>query len=153
MSHPVSPAPGRVGWACGRVLRATWVMATGTEEPGTWPRSALASKFDCFYVHPTDSLAKTANTGLRSRSWTWSRQSSRPLRCLRSVTSGWAYRSQTWPTVEKFLAGDEAVMRSTSAVAYDSVLPAWKWFLARGVGVAPLMLPAGRAGRLAPAQT
>ena len=33
-------------------------------EPATWPRSALASKFDCFCVHPNRHLAKTANTGL-----------------------------------------------------------------------------------------
>ena len=61
-----------------------------------------------------------------------------------------AYRSETWPTGEKFLAGDESVMRSTFAVAYESVLAAWNWFFARGVGAAPLMLPAGRAGRLGP---
>src|SRR5271154_6298093 len=42
---------------------ATAVTAGGTLNPATWPQSASASKFDCFYVHPTDSLAKTANTG------------------------------------------------------------------------------------------
>jgi hypothetical protein len=43
-----------------------------------------------------------------------------------------------------------AVMRSTFAVAYDSVLPTWKWFLALAVEVVPPMLPARRAGRLGP---
>ncbi len=40
------------------------------------------------------------------------------------------YRSRTLPTVFKGLAGDENLMRSTFTVAYDSVLPAWLWFLA-----------------------
>jgi hypothetical protein len=45
-----------------------------------------------------------------------------------------SYRSQTWLSVEKGLAGDEAVMRSTFTVAYDSVLSAWQWFLAHTQG-------------------
>jgi hypothetical protein len=36
--------------------------------------------------------------------------------------------------LEKFLAGDEAVMAPTFAVAYDSVLAAWQWFLAHTQG-------------------
>lgn len=52
------------------------------------------------------------------------------------VCDVWApeYRSQTLPSVLKGLAGDEAVMRSTLTVAYDSVLPAWQWFLAHSDG-------------------
>ena len=55
---------------------------------------------------------------------------------LSQVCDVWApsYRSQTWPSVGKGLAGDEAVMRSTFDVAYDSVLPAWQWFLAHTQG-------------------
>ena len=103
--------------------------------PATWPRSALASKFDCFYVHPTDSLAKTANTGLAVTKWTRSPPSTKRPRCLQ-VCDVWApaYRSQTWTTVEKFLAGDKTVMAPTFEVAYDSVLPAWQWFLAHTQG-------------------
>jgi hypothetical protein len=40
-------------------LAATTVTASGALAPVSWPGSALASKFDCFYVHPTDSLAVT----------------------------------------------------------------------------------------------
>jgi len=43
---------------------ATAVTAAGTREPATWPRSAQASKFHCFYLYPTNSLAKTANTAV-----------------------------------------------------------------------------------------
>jgi hypothetical protein len=49
------------------------------------------------------------------------------------------YRSQTFPTVLKGLAGDENLMRSTFTVAYDSVLPAWQWFVAH-TGSKPIML-------------
>ncbi len=41
--------------------------------------------------------------------------------------------------MEKGLTGDEALLRSTSTVAYDSVLPAWQWFLAR-TGSKPIIL-------------
>ena len=60
----VPARPGKATNPCAYSLTATTVTAAGTLKPATWPRSALASKFDCFYVHPTDSLAKTANTGL-----------------------------------------------------------------------------------------
>ena len=53
----------------------------------------------------------------------------------------WAplYRSQTFPSVLKGLAGDENLMRSTFTTAYDSVLPAWQWFLAH-TGSKPIIL-------------
>ena len=95
----------------------------------------MASKFDCFYVHPTDSLAKTANTGfvVTNSDRVTAVEQAAPLSRVCDV---WAptYRSQTWTTVEKFLAGDKAVMASSFAVAYDSVLPAWQWFLAHTQG-------------------
>ncbi len=49
------------------------------------------------------------------------------------------YRSQTFPTVLKGLSGDENLMRSTATVAYDSLLPAWQWFLAH-TGGKPIIL-------------
>jgi hypothetical protein len=95
----------------------------------------MASKFDCFYVHPTDSLAQTANTGLAVTKVDIgvAIEQAAPLS---QVCDVWApsYRSQTWPSVQKGLAGDAAVMRSTFTVAYDSVLSAWRWFLAHSDG-------------------
>jgi hypothetical protein len=95
----------------------------------------VASKFECFYVHPTDSLAKTANTGLAVTKLDiiTAVEQAAPLSKVCEVWAP-AYRSQTWTTVEKFLAGDTAVMASTFAVAYNSVLTAWQWFLARTQG-------------------
>ena len=127
--------PGQAADPCATGLAVTTVTAGGTLKPAAWPQSALASKFDCFYVHPTDSLAETANTGLavtKLDTYVAAEQGA-PLSQTCDV---WApsYRSQTWTTVEKFLAGDQAVMRPTFTVAYDSVLVAWQWFLAHSDG-------------------
>ena len=127
--------PGQAADPCAADLAATAVTAGGTLQSATWPQSALASKFDCFYVHPTDSLAGTANTGLAVTKLDIyvADEQAAPLS---QVCDVWApsYRSQTWPSVQKGLAGDEAIMRSTFTVAYDSVLPAWQWFLAHSDG-------------------
>jgi hypothetical protein len=127
--------PGQAADPCASDLAATAVTAGGTLQPATWPQSALASKFDCFYVHPTESLADTANTGLAVTKLDIyvAAEQAAPLS---QVCDVWApsYRSQTWPTVRKGLAGDQAVMASTFTVAYDSVLPAWQWFLAHSDG-------------------
>jgi hypothetical protein len=116
---------------CAYGLAATAVSAAGTLGATTWPHSALASTFDCFYVHPTDSVASTANSGtaLAKPELVVAVEQAAPLS---QVCQVWApsYDSQTWPSVEKGLAGDKAVMASTFDVAYDSVLPAWEWFLA-----------------------
>jgi len=127
--------PGQAGDPCGSSLAATAITPAGTREPATWPLSALASKFDCFYVHPTDSLAKTANTGLAVTRLDViaAVEQAAPLSRVCDVWEP-AYRSQTWTSVEKGLAGDEAVMGSTFKVAYQSVLPAWDWFLAHTQG-------------------
>jgi hypothetical protein len=127
--------PGQAADPCASDLAATAVTAGGTLQPATWPRSALASKFDCFYVHPTESLTDTANAGLAVTKLDIyvADEQAAPLS---QVCDVWApsYRSQTWPSVQKGLAGDEAVMTSTFTVAYDSVLPAWQWFLAHSDG-------------------
>jgi Protein of unknown function (DUF3089) len=127
--------PGQAADPCATDLAATTVTAGSTLKPATWPRSALASKFACFYVHPTDSLAETANTGLavtKLDTYVAAEQGA-PLSQICDV---WApsYRSQTWTSVKKGLAGDEAIMSSTFTVAYDSVLAAWQWFLAHSDG-------------------
>ena len=127
--------PGQAADPCASSLAATAVTAAGVAKPATWPHSALASKFDCFYVLPTNSLATTANTGLavtKLETFIVGEQAAP----LSQVCQVWApsYRSQTWTSVRKGLAGNEAVMSSTFDVAYNSVLPAWDWFLAHSQG-------------------
>jgi Protein of unknown function (DUF3089) len=113
----------------------TAVMANGGVKPATWPGSAEASKFDCFFIYGSASVAGIGNTGLAvTKLETYvAQEQAAPLS---EVCDVWAplYRSQTFPTVEKGLAGDEALMRSTFNVAYDSVLPAWRWLLAHSNG-------------------
>ena len=95
----------------------------------------LAPRFDCFYVLPTNSLATTANTGLAAtklETFIATEQAA----ALSQVCQVWAptYRSQTWPSVREGLAGNQKVMAATFKVAYDSVLPAWDWFLSHTGG-------------------
>ena len=81
--------PGQAADPCAYSLAVTAVTPGGTLKRATWPPSALASKFACFYVHPTDSLAQTANTGLALT------QRSRPSR----ASPPWLYPAPatTWP--------------------------------------------------------
>ncbi|HUB70425.1 MAG TPA: DUF3089 domain-containing protein, partial [Acidimicrobiales bacterium] len=127
--------PGQAPDPCTQTLAVTAVTAAGTLQAATWPRSATASKFDCFYVYPTESLAATGNTALKVTKVeaVTAYEQAAPLSRVCDVWAP-AYRSQTFPSVLKGLAGDEAVMRSTFTVAYDSVLPAWLWFLAHTQG-------------------
>lgn len=132
--------PGQKANPCASNLAATTVTAGGTLQPATWPHSAVASKFDCFYVHGSDGLTGTGNTSLAVTKVDIS-VAIEQAAPLSQVCQVWApsYRSQTLPTVEKGLAGDEPLLRSTSTVAYDSVLPAWQWFLAH-TGGKPIIL-------------
>ena len=132
--------PGQAASPCAYNLAATTVTAAGTLQPATWPHSAAASKFDCFYVHGSDGLTGIGNTSLAVTKVDIS-VAIEQAAPLSQVCQVWApsYRSQTLPTVEKGLTGDEALLRSTSTVAYDSVLPAWQWFLAH-TGSKPIIL-------------
>ena len=89
----------------------------------------------CFYLYPTASLASTPNAGLAPTALERyiANEQTAPFS---QVCDVWApvYREQTFPTVMKGLAGDQSLMSSTFTVAYDSVLPAWQWFLAHSGG-------------------
>lgn len=138
--------PGQKADPCAYGLAATAVTAGGTLKPATWPSSAAASKFACFYVYPTWSLAKTGNTGLAvGPGLTYAAmEQAAPLSRVCDV---WMplYDSQTFPSVLKGLAGDENVMNATFTTAYDSVLPAWRWFLAH-TGGKPIILAGDSQG-------
>jgi hypothetical protein len=132
--------PGQTANPCAADLAATAVTAGGTLQPASWPRSAMASKFACFYVHGSDGLTGIGNTSLAVTAVDISvaEEQGAPFA---QVCQVWApsYRSATLPAVEKGIAGDEALLRSTAAVAYDSVLPAWQWFVAH-TGGKPIIL-------------
>jgi hypothetical protein len=134
--------PGQGGDPCSSSVSATAVTAAGALEPATWPSSAAASRFACFYLNPTSSLTQTrsGNTGLAVTQLEKyiATEEAAPFSQVCDVWSP-LYRSQTFPTVLKGLSGDENLMRSTATVAYDSVLPAWQWFLAH-TGGKPIIL-------------
>jgi hypothetical protein len=127
--------PGQGSDPCNSNLAVSAVTASGAVTKASWPHSTDPSTFACFYVHPTDSLATTANTGLTISTLDLdvAVQQAAPLSQVCDVWAP-AYRSQTWTSVKKGLAGDQKVMDSTFTVAYDSVIPAWRWFLAHSGG-------------------
>ena len=132
--------PGQQADPCISSLAASAVTASGAVQPATWPSSATASKFACFYVYPTASLASTPNAGLAPTALEKyiANEQTAPFT---QVCDVWApvYREQTFPTVLKGLAGDQSLMSSTFTVAYNSVLPAWQSFLAHS-GNKPIIL-------------
>jgi hypothetical protein len=132
--------PGQALSPCTSNLAATIVTAAGTLQPASWPHSAMASKFACFFVHGSDGLTGIGNTSLAVTKvdLAVAVEQAAPLS---QVCQVWApsYRSQTLPTVAKGLSGDGALLRSTFTVAYDSVLGAWQWFLAH-TGGKPIIL-------------
>ena len=134
--------PGQAPDPCAGNPAVSAVTASGTVTPAARPSSAAASKFDCFYVNPTSSLTQTptGNTGLAVTQLDRyiATEEAAPFSQVCDVWSP-QYRSQTFPTVLKGLAGDEDLMRSTFAVAYNTMLPAWQWFLAH-TGSKPIIL-------------
>jgi hypothetical protein len=134
--------PGRAPDPCTGNAAVSAVRADGAVGPAARPSSVAASKFACFYVNPTTSLTqtRTGNTGLAvTQLETYiAAEEAAPFSQVCDVWSP-LYRSQTLPTVLKGLAGDENLMRSTFTVAFDSVLPAWQWFLAH-TGSKPIIL-------------
>jgi hypothetical protein len=139
--------PGQAPDPCAGNLAVSAVTASGTVRPAAQP-SAAASKFACFFVNPTTSVTQTA-TGNTSLAVTQletyiAAEEAAPFSQVCDVWSP-LYRSQTLPTVLKGLAGDEQLMRSTFTVAYDSVLPAWQWFLAH-TGTKPIILAGDSQG-------
>ena len=132
--------PGATGDPCAYDLSASAVSAKGTVSSATWPSSPDPSGFDCFYVYPTVSTDATKNTDLTV---TKAELGVAVVQAapFSNVCRVWApeYRSQTESTIARGLSGDTALLRSTFAVAYDSILTDWKAFL-RQSGGRPIVL-------------
>jgi Protein of unknown function (DUF3089) len=134
--------PGQAPDPCAANPAVSAVTVSGTVRPVARPSSPAASKFACFFVNPTSSLTqtRTGNTGLAVTQLDMyiATEQAAPFSQVCDVWSP-MYRSQTFPTVLKGLAGDENLMRSTFTVAYDSILLAWQSFLAH-TGSKPIIL-------------
>jgi hypothetical protein len=134
--------PGHAPDPCAANPALSAVTASGAVLPTVRPSAAAAAKFACFFVNPTSSLTQTP-TGNTSLAVTQldkyiATEEAAPFSRVCDVWSP-MYHSQTFPTVLKGLAGNEQLMRSTFTVAYDSMLPAWQWFLAH-TGGKPVIL-------------
>lgn len=136
--------PGSAGDPCTYSTRTTDVSADGNRSATSIPDLPVpseATKFDCFYVYPTVSNQGTGNTNLtvRKAEIVAAVDQASPFSRVCNV---WApmYRSQTLSSVVKGLSGDTALLHSTFAVAYKSLLSSWKSFLAQDGDGRPIVL-------------
>ena len=123
------------GDPCARDLAATVVNPNGSRRAQA-ARPAAGSRFDCFYVYPTVSSQKTANSNLKiepAEVATAVEQASR----FSQVCRVWApmYRQQT-------VAGllDITGYRRAANVAFKSLLAGWREYLSRNNDGRPFIL-------------
>ena len=119
--------PGQAANPCASSRAATSVSGKGTTGVVLSPSSPLARRFDCFYVYPTVSPEQTDNADLTvqpaERAAALVQASRFSQRC-----TVWApmYRQATVAALRTGAALKPAVL----ATAYDSLLSAWKDYLA-----------------------
>jgi hypothetical protein len=135
--------PGTAHDPCAYPPTVTAVQADGTRSSASFPPAvspSAASAFDCFYVYPTVSQEKTANTGLAVRKAEIGAAVDQASP-FSGVCSVWApmYRSATSSSISRGLGGDRSLLRSTFTVAYRSLVSGWHAFLARS-GNRPIVL-------------
>jgi pimeloyl-ACP methyl ester carboxylesterase len=135
--------PGTAHDPCAYPPTVTAVRADGTRSAASFPPAAspsAASAFDCFYVYPTVSQEKTANTGLAVRKAEIGAAVDQASP-FSGVCSVWApmYRSATSSSISRGLGGDRSLLRSTFTVAYRSLVSGWNAFLAQS-GNRPIVL-------------
>jgi hypothetical protein len=118
--------PGTADDPCESPEGATVVSASGASTPQPAPAVA-PSPVDCFYVYPTVSRQTTDNANLKVQAVELEAAFSQASR-FSSVCNVWSpvYRQRTAVSLEKGLGNDPAA----DAVAYQSVLSAWKDYLA-----------------------
>ena len=118
--------PGLADDPCAGDLDATAVAADGatTAQPA---RAATDPAFDCFYVYPTVSTQPTDNANLEVQAAERQAAITQASR-FSQVCRVWApvYRQRTERSLAKGLGNDP----TADAVAYASVLSAWKDYLA-----------------------
>ncbi len=118
--------PGLADDPCTRSLATTSIPATGPRTVAT-PAPAADPAFDCFYVYPTVSTQGSDNANLEVQSAEIGAAVAQASP-FSQVCRIWApvYRQRTEASLLKGLGNDPAADR----IAYDSVLAAWKDYLA-----------------------
>jgi Protein of unknown function (DUF3089) len=119
--------PGQANDPCAVTSVASDVSASGAVSPGDSAGSAEAKKFDCFYVYPTVSKEPGPNSDLTIQK---SETNSAILQASQfsRVCNVWApmYRQAT----QASLADGAVYTAPVIATAYDSLLSAWRDYLA-----------------------
>jgi hypothetical protein len=127
--------PGLHDDPCTAPLETTIVPATGarTVEPD---RAEPSSRFDCFYVYPTVSAQSTENADLAVRPAERAVAVAQASR-FSQVCRVWApiYRQRTESSLAAGLGDDPRA----DTVAYESLLGAWKDYLAHHNGGRPIV--------------
>ena len=118
--------PGQAGDPCASGLQATVVPAHGARTVQD-ARDSAGSAFDCFYVYPTVSTEASANADLQVQPAETDAAMAQASR-FSQVCRVWApmYRQRTEASLLKGLGADP----DADTVAYDSVLAAWRDYLA-----------------------
>jgi hypothetical protein len=118
--------PGQAPDPCIRSRASTTVTGSGATRPGSSPTSPAARRFDCFYVYPTVSTEPTNNADLTVQPAERAAAISQASRFSQQCTV-WApmYRQVTVAGLARGL-----VAGPSTAVAYASLLSAWKDYLA-----------------------
>ena len=127
--------PGQAKDPCTAPLAATVVPASGQRTLQS-SQDAPESKFDCFYVYPTVSTEHSDNADLTVQPAEEAAAVSQASR-FSQLCRVWApmYRQRTAASLAKGLGADP----HADAVAYDSVLSAWKDYLAHDNGGRPVI--------------
>jgi Protein of unknown function (DUF3089) len=118
--------PGQANDPCRAPLTATVVPASGARTTQD-ARDNPASKFDCFYVYPTVSTQHSDNANLKVQPAEVGAAVAQASR-FSQLCRVWApmYHQRTEASLAKGLGNDP----QADAVAYDSVLSAWKDYVA-----------------------
>jgi hypothetical protein len=119
--------PGHKPDPCAESRTATSVTANGATSAFSTAQTAQAKKFDCFYVYPTVSQEPSLNADLAIQT-AETEIAEGQVSQFSTVCNVWApmYRQAT----EAALGDGEIYTSQVIATAYDSLLAAWKDFLA-----------------------
>jgi Protein of unknown function (DUF3089) len=119
--------PGQANDPCATSRTATSVSGTGATSTILAPTTRSASRFDCFYVYPTVSTESGTNADLTVQPAETAAAFAQASR-FSQVCNVWApmYRQATSAALAKGEATNPAVV----STAYNSLLEAWKDYLA-----------------------
>lgn len=116
--------PGQAADPCTTSRAATAVSGQGATRPSPSPASANARRFDCFYVYPTVSTEPGVNADLTVQA------AERAAAVVQA--SRFSQRCTVWAPMYRqvTVSGLGRAGKTGFAIAYDSLLSAWKDYLA-----------------------